>query len=45
MALAYILHFRLVPSFGLRKKIAIQLLDLRQAVWNEGIEPAYRARK
>jgi hypothetical protein len=42
---AEFLHFRFVPSFGLRKELAIQMLDLREAVWNEGIEPAHRAGK
>ena len=42
---AEFLHFRFVPSFGLRKKLAGQMLYLREAVWNEGIEPAYRAGK
>ena len=42
---AEFLHFRFVPSFGLRKQFAIQMLDLRESVWNEGIEPAYRAGK
>ena len=40
---AEFLHFRFVPSFGLRKELTIQMLDLREAVWNEGIEPAHRA--
>ncbi len=42
---AEFLHFRFVPSFGLRKELAIQMLDLHEAVWNEGIEPAHRAGK
>ena len=42
---AEFLHFRFVPSFGLRKELAIQMLDLREAVWNERIEPTHRARK
>ena len=37
--------FRFVSRLGLRKEVAIQMLDLREAVWNEGIEPTHRARK
>src|SRR6266550_1497898 len=37
---AKFLHFRFVSRFGLREEVAIEMLNLRKAVWNKGIEPA-----
>ena len=39
------LDFTLVSRLSLREEVAIQTLDLRESVWNEGIEPTHRARK
>ena len=32
-----LLHLLFMPGFSLRKKLAIEMLDLRKSVWNEDI--------
>src|SRR6266567_3932244 len=39
------LDFSLVASLRLRKEFALEMLDLRNSFWNEGIQPAHRSGK
>ena len=39
------LHFGFVPSFGLGEELAVQVLDLRESIRNERINPTHRAGK
>ena len=38
-------NFDLVASFSLRQELTIELLDLGNSLWNEGIQPAHCSRK